>query len=211
PPGRINRVSEDGFRYLAELGAVIFIAAGNDSTYGIGSPANNSRIYPNVISVGNFNHRNNTRRPSSNHHPRMSGVAPGDNVAGLPLAGQPTTWAGTSASSPHAAQLAARMMTGGHFTAMQVATALKKYTRDTGKPDSEQGGGAFDMGKALGELLKSSAASNPAVTARAWRVVSGPAQVGATLSTSATLNWTPTTAGIYTLRYSATHPAGTAT
>src|SRR5690606_2207202 len=36
-PGAISRVQDDGFRYLAELGAVIFISAGNDSTYGIGS------------------------------------------------------------------------------------------------------------------------------------------------------------------------------
>lgn len=46
------------------------------------------------------------------------------------------------------------------------------------------------------------------VTARSWTVFSGPAQVGATLSTAAALSWTPTVAGVYVLRYSATHNGG---
>lgn len=49
------------------------------------------------------------------------------------------------------------------------------------------------------------------ITSRAWTVVSGPNQVGATLSTSATLNWAPTVGGTYVLRYSATNSQGTGT
>ena len=47
------------------------------------------------------------------------------------------------------------------------------------------------------------------ITARAWTVATGPAEVGTTLSTAALLEWTPTTEGAYTLRYSATNAIGT--
>ena len=46
------------------------------------------------------------------------------------------------------------------------------------------------------------------ITSRAWVVQSGPASVGTTIGTTATLSWTPTVAGSYTLRYSATNAAG---
>lgn len=48
-------------------------------------------------------------------------------------------------------------------------------------------------------------------TSRAWTVVSGPAQVGDTLATTAALSWTPTVAGTYVLRFSATNAGGTGT
>lgn len=47
------------------------------------------------------------------------------------------------------------------------------------------------------------------ITARAWTVQAGPAGVGDTIGASAALSWVPTTAGVYTLRYSATNSAGT--
>lgn len=49
------------------------------------------------------------------------------------------------------------------------------------------------------------------ITARSWTVVSGPAYVGNTLSTSAALSWEPETAGSFVLRYSATNSQGTDT
>lgn len=49
------------------------------------------------------------------------------------------------------------------------------------------------------------------ITARAWTIQSGPAGVGSTVGTAAALSWTPTTAGTYVLRYSATNSAGTGT
>lgn len=49
------------------------------------------------------------------------------------------------------------------------------------------------------------------ITARAWTVVSGPNQVGATIGTAAALSWAPTVGGTYVLRYSATNSAGTGT
>lgn len=46
------------------------------------------------------------------------------------------------------------------------------------------------------------------ITSRAWTVQSGPNQVGATIGTSATLNWAPTVGGVYVLRYTATNSQG---
>jgi hypothetical protein len=49
------------------------------------------------------------------------------------------------------------------------------------------------------------------ITSRAWTVVSGPNQVGATLATTAALTWAPTVGGTYVLRYSASNSQGTGT
>lgn len=47
------------------------------------------------------------------------------------------------------------------------------------------------------------------ITSRNWEIVSGPDGPVASIGTSATLTWTPTTIGDYVLRYSATNSAGT--
>lgn len=49
------------------------------------------------------------------------------------------------------------------------------------------------------------------ITSREWTVESGPAGVGTTIGTAAALNWTPTVAGTYVLRYTATNAVGTGT
>lgn len=51
--------------------------------------------------------------------------------------------------------------------------------------------------------------SGTGITTRRWSILSGPAGVGSTLSTSASLSWSPSTAGTYTLRYAATNATGT--
>ena len=50
-----------------------------------------------------------------------------------------------------------------------------------------------------------------AITSRAWTVLSGPNQVGATIGTAAALNWAPTVGGSYVLRYTATNAQGSGT
>lgn len=47
-----------------------------------------------------------------------------------------------------------------------------------------------------------------AITSRSWSIFSGPAGAGTTLSTTTTVNWTPTVLGTYVLRYSATNSQG---
>jgi len=46
------------------------------------------------------------------------------------------------------------------------------------------------------------------ITARSWVIQSGPAGVGQIIGTAAALLWTPTVAGSYTLRYTASNSAG---
>jgi pectate lyase len=53
--------------------------------------------------------------------------------------------------------------------------------------------------------------SSSAITSRTWKILSGPTGVGSTIDTDASLAWTPTVAGFYTLRYSATNSSGTGT
>jgi hypothetical protein len=48
------------------------------------------------------------------------------------------------------------------------------------------------------------------ITARAWTVVNGPAEVATTIGTASLLSWFPTTAGVYELEYRVTNPAGQA-
>lgn len=55
------------------------------------------------------------------------------------------------------------------------------------------------------------AANGSTITARAWTIQSGPTGAGSTISTAAALAWTPTQAGTYILRYSATNGVGTTT
>jgi hypothetical protein len=188
---------------------VLFCSTGNDGIYGMNTPANYARTYDNVIAVGSFNHVDDTRASSSNYHPRMSGVAPGVSVPALAPDGTETTVNGTSFATPHALQLCAMGMTGGSFTAMQVADALRRNLRATAEP-AEDGGGAFDFDAALAALLDTTPSTDTAVTARAWTVEVGPAQVGQTIGTAQALTWTPSTQGDYTLRYTATHPGGLA-
>lgn len=48
-------------------------------------------------------------------------------------------------------------------------------------------------------------------TSYSWTIVSGPDNVGTTLSTTASVSFAPTSIGVYTLRYSATSAIGTGT
>lgn len=53
-------------------------------------------------------------------------------------------------------------------------------------------------------------ANGAAISARNWKIQSGPAGAGTTIGSAAALSgWTPTTLGAYVLRYSATNSAGT--
>lgn len=53
--------------------------------------------------------------------------------------------------------------------------------------------------------------SGSGITARQWKIQSGPSNVGDVLDTDATLAWVPGDDGVWVLRYSATNPTGTGT
>jgi hypothetical protein len=147
-----SQAQVDSIQYLQGLGVQLFAGAGNEGANEVLYPAAYSTTYDNVHSSIAFNEETNTRASFSNYATTASGCAPGNKVLGLYPNGLPRTWNGTSASTPHMAQLCARGATGGRFTAAQVGAALKANTRDTGQPAAEQGGGAYDLEKALTAL-----------------------------------------------------------
>ncbi len=52
--------------------------------------------------------------------------------------------------------------------------------------------------------------ANGVISAREWKIVSGPVGAGTVIGTAQALSWTPTVAGAYVLRYSSTNAFGTA-
>jgi len=153
PPGTPAQVIQDACIYARDNGgAQIVISAGNDDLSDIGSPASASRSFSGVHSAIAFDEATDRRGLFSNHHADASGCTPGVDVASFDIHGYPARWNGTSASAPHMAQLMVRALTGGQFTPTQVGAAFKANTRDTGAGASEQGGGAYDLHRALTAL-----------------------------------------------------------
>jgi hypothetical protein len=145
-------VLADAAQYLLDRGAHWFISAGNESKNQLDSPASLSRTFLNVHSSIAFDENTDARASFSNYHVDGSGCAPGANVLGMQPTGDIVTWNGTSASSPHMAQLCARGMTAGRYTANQVAAALRANTRNTGQTSQQQGHGAWSLEAALTAL-----------------------------------------------------------
>lgn len=143
---------QDGLQYLADRDVQFFGSAGNTGLNEIRYPSGYSATFPNVHSSIAFDENTGARSTFSTYTSTASGCAPGTKVLGLTTAGELVTWDGTSASTPHMARLCAMGATGGRFTAAQVGAALKANTRDTGQPDAEQGGGAYDLEAALTAL-----------------------------------------------------------
>lgn len=70
----------------------------------------------------------------------------------------------------------------------------------------------FDIGtiqhRPIGVAIAATAPIVGTPTSQSWAILSGPADVG-TLSTTSSVNWTPTVAGTYSFRISATNASGT--
>lgn len=149
-PGVPSQTFQDACAYARDNGNIqITISAGNDNLADLGSPSSASRLFSDVHSAIAFDEVTDRRGLFSNHHADGSGCTPGVYVAGLTVFGQPTLTNGTSMAAPHMAQLMARTMTGGTYTPLQVGAAFKQNTRDTGAGSAEQGGGAYDLQRAL--------------------------------------------------------------
>ena len=155
----------DAVTYARDRGVHVVAAAGNDNTADLAPTASLSRTFSNVHSSIAFDEATDRRALFSNYAADASGCGPGVDVEGFDPYGNRVRWNGTSASAPHMAQLLARAMTGGTFTADQVGAAFKANTRDTGAPATEQGGGAYDLHRALTALGAVPAATAGVATA----------------------------------------------
>jgi hypothetical protein len=151
-PGTVPQVMLDAADYAAAAGVQIVMAAGNENLADIAVPSSMSRTKTNCHSSIAFDESTDRRALFSNHHADGSGCAPGVDVTSFDTLGNRVRWNGTSASSPHMAQLIARGCTGATFTPAQVAAALRANPRNTGAAASEQGAGAWDLQRALAAL-----------------------------------------------------------
>lgn len=159
PPGGTEvQVVVDAVAYARDRGVHIVASAGNDNTNGLSATAALSRTFANVHSSIAFDEATDRRALFSNWTSDASGCGSGVAVTSFDIHGNRVRWNGTSASAPHMAQILARAMTGGTYTANQVGAAAKANTRDTGA-GAEQGGGAYDLHRTLAALGAIPAAS----------------------------------------------------
>jgi hypothetical protein len=74
--------------------------------------------------------------------------------------------------------------------------------------------GGVDATINLGATFSRTATENAnggTITARTWKIISGPSNIGDTIGTAAALSWVPGDDGVWVIRYSATNSAGTGT
>jgi hypothetical protein len=148
--GTPGQVLQDACAYARNNGgAQITWSAGNNNLTDLQNPAGLSRTNSNVHSIIAFDPATDRRGRFSSHVSDASGCTPGVDSLSLDIFGRPIRWNGTSSAAPHAAMLMAMAMTGGQFTPTQVGAAFKANRRDTGAGASEQGGGAYDLHRAL--------------------------------------------------------------
>lgn len=93
---------------------------------------------------------------------------------------------------------------------LQAAYLDAEWARVYPPPTPGPGVRVVDVGDpyAGAELVATAEELGSGITARSWTVTSGPTAVGAVLSTSTTLSWTPTLPGDYEIEYLATNVAG---
>lgn len=142
-------------------------AAGNDSINDISYPAAYSRQYDFVNSVIAFDETTDAIASFSSYAADGTGCSSGVLVNGLMPDGSERTASGTSMACPHAASLCARLQTGGRYTARQAGAILRATLRPTGRPAATQGGGSFNLARAVASLGSGSGApGDPGVTPR---------------------------------------------
>lgn len=150
--GNPTSVLNDAFNQAASLDVVFFISAGNEGQRMERYPASLSETLPYVHSIMSMDMSIDQASSFSNYGPWFTGTAPGELMYTTTSDGSIVEWAGTSASSPHVAQLAARIMSAG-VSARQAGAALKATLRDIGLGE-KQGGGLYSMQAALRWLGK---------------------------------------------------------
>lgn len=144
----------DVFQYIQDqsIDVEYYGAAGNDSVNNISFPAAYSRYYSFVNSVLAFDETTDAISSFSSYAADATGCSSGVLVNGLLPDGSETRASGTSMATPHAASLCARLQTGGRYTARQAGAILRATLRQTGRPAATQGGGSFNLARAVASL-----------------------------------------------------------
>lgn len=146
------QVVVDAFVYARDRGVQVCVAAGNESTDGLGAPAISTRTFPNVHAIGAMDKATNQPASFTNYNADLSGMAPGVAEPSLDINGASVLWNGTSCASPLAAGLIALLCTGGTYTPQQAADALRATARDLGLGAGVQGRGAWSLSHAKAQL-----------------------------------------------------------
>lgn len=144
----------DVFQYIQDNNIDVehYSSAGNDSINDLNWPAAYSRYYSFVNSVIAFDETKDSLASFSAYAADATGCSSGVLVNGMLPDGSERTWSGTSASSPHAARLCAMLQTGGRYTAHQAGAILRATLRQTSRPAAQQGGGSFNLQRAVASL-----------------------------------------------------------
>jgi hypothetical protein len=150
--GSTASVVNDAMVAASNQDVVFFCAAGNENLRNARFPASANQYLTYVHSILSIDMSTDQKSSFSNYGPWHTGTAPGELVYTTDWNGIIGPWAGTSASTPHVLQLAARIMSTG-VSARQAAAALKATVRDVGLGDG-QGGGLYSMQAALRWLGK---------------------------------------------------------
>lgn len=143
---------EDALRYAVDLGSVVVISSGNDSTDEPMYPAAYAATIPGVLSVSATDDWGQLTDFSS-WGDSVSIAAPGWDVAAPFLDGQFYLWSGTSFSAPMVSGAAARVrQQHPDWGPVQVADHLRATARDSGPRgvDPYYGAGVLDVAAALG-------------------------------------------------------------
>lgn len=131
-----------------------FIAAGNDGQRLQRWPSSANTYLPYVHAVMSVDMSINQLSTFTNYGPWQTGLSPGELVYTTASDGSVSGFVGTSAATPHALQLAARIMST-NVSAKQAAAALKATVRDIGLTDGQGATlGLYSMQAALQWLGK---------------------------------------------------------
>jgi hypothetical protein len=134
--GAYSTVVNDALVSANTQDVAFFIAAGNDGQRIQRWPSSANTYMPYVHAVMSVDMSLNQRSSFTNYGPWQTGMAPGELVYTTDWDGSISGFIGTSAATPHALQLAARIMTAG-VSAKQAAAALKATVRDIGVTDGQ--------------------------------------------------------------------------
>jgi len=138
---------QDAISYAISRGAVVVVAAGNDSTDDPQYPAS----YENVLASGATTYTGE-RWSLSNFGPNVDVMAPGALVYSTKMGGDYQFMSGTSMAAPHAAGLAALLLSvDPNLTPAQVVDIILDTAVDMGDPNLH-GAGLIDAGAAVGSI-----------------------------------------------------------